>query len=83
MILRILATLPILGLLALDVALPNLSLGRRGTDTHVRADSPKAVARVGEVMPDFTLPDLDGIPVTLSALRGHRVLVTFERSVDW
>ena len=83
MILRILATLPILGLLALDVALPNLSLGRRGTDASVRADSPKAVARVGEAMPDFTLPDLDGIPVTLSALRGHRVLVTFERSVDW
>ena len=26
----------------------------------------------GSVAPDFTLPDQDGTPVTLSALRGER-----------
>ena len=39
--------------------------------------------RTGEVLPDFTLRDLDGVPVRLSDLRDQRVLLTFERSVDW
>ena len=33
--------------------------------------------RPGDVAPDFTLPDADGNPVTLSALRGGRVIVYF------
>ena len=31
----------------------------------------------GDVAPDFTLPDADGNPVSLSALRGQRVIVYF------
>ncbi|HEX4830798.1 MAG TPA: thioredoxin-dependent thiol peroxidase [Trebonia sp.] len=31
----------------------------------------------GDDAPDFTLPDADGNPVTLSALRGQRVIVYF------
>lgn len=34
-------------------------------------------ARIGSVAPDFTLPGLDGKPVTLSALRGQPVVLTF------
>jgi cytochrome oxidase Cu insertion factor (SCO1/SenC/PrrC family) len=82
-IVRVLATVAIVGLLALDLALPRLEMLRQGPDLVARADVEAAVPRVGEPMPDFTLPDLDGVPVTLSDLRGHRVLITFERSVDW
>jgi peroxiredoxin Q/BCP len=32
---------------------------------------------VGDIAPDFTLPDQDGTPVTLSALRGSPVLLYF------
>ncbi len=81
--LRWLATLAIGGLLLLAFALPTTSLGRRGTDTALRADIDTFVGREGETLPDFTLPDLEGNPVRLSDLRGHRVLLTFERSVDW
>ncbi len=31
----------------------------------------------GTAAPDFTLPDQDGSPVTLSALRGHNVVLIF------
>jgi cytochrome oxidase Cu insertion factor (SCO1/SenC/PrrC family) len=82
-IVRVLASLLILGLLGLDAMLPRLEMLRMGRDPAARADAPDAVPQVGEPMPDFTLPDLDGVPVTLSDLRGHRVLITFERSVDW
>ena len=34
-------------------------------------------AKVGSVAPDFTLPALDGQPVTLSKLRGKPVVLTF------
>jgi len=83
LVLRVLATLAIVALLALDWALPRLDLGRRGSEIAARADVPGAVGVVGETLPDFTLPDLEGVPVTLSDLRGQRVLLTFERSVDW
>ena len=34
---------------------------------------------LGQLMPDFTLPALDGSQVTLSALRGRNVLIIFPR----
>jgi cytochrome oxidase Cu insertion factor (SCO1/SenC/PrrC family) len=81
--LRWLGTVAILLLLALDLVLPATSVGRRGTDARVRADVATAAVQVGEKLPDFTLNDLDGAPLRLADLRGHRVLITFERSVDW
>jgi cytochrome oxidase Cu insertion factor (SCO1/SenC/PrrC family) len=81
--LRWLATALILLLLALDAALPYTQIGRRGNDAQARADVHGAVARVGESLPDLELADLDGTPVRLSDFRGRRVLITFERSVDW
>ncbi len=83
MVLRLLASLPILGLLALALALPFTAIGRRGPEAQLRADLPGAVGALGETLPDFSLPDLEGRPVALSELRGERVLLTFERSVDW
>jgi peroxiredoxin Q/BCP len=32
---------------------------------------------IGDVAPDFTLPDQDGKPLTLSSLRGQRVVIYF------
>jgi peroxiredoxin len=49
----------------------------------LRAHVGDRAGRVGEPMPDFALADLDGEIVRLSDLRGHRVLLTFERSLDW
>ena len=72
----------ILLLLALNLALP-YTAGRRGSEAAVRMDAPGAVGRVGETLPDFELPDLDGEPVRLADFRGHRVVLTFERSLDW
>jgi cytochrome oxidase Cu insertion factor (SCO1/SenC/PrrC family) len=55
---------------------------RGGTD--VKADVPGAVGEVGGHLPDFTLPDIDGNPVTLSQVnRKGPVLLTFDRSLDW
>jgi hypothetical protein len=80
---RVLATGLILGLLALDVALPTTSIGRRGSSAAARSDVVGHAGAVGEPMADFALADLAGEIVRLSDLRGHRVLLTFERSVDW
>jgi len=80
---RILATLAIVLLLALDLALPATPIGRRGTEARARRDVPTAFGVSRAVFPDFVLPDLDGVPVRLSDLRGKRVILTFERSVDW
>ena len=33
--------------------------------------------KVGDLAPDFTLPDQDGNPVSLSSLRGKRVVIYF------
>ena len=32
---------------------------------------------IGDAAPDFTLPDQDGNPVSLSSLRGQRVVIYF------
>lgn len=37
------------------------------------------VLRVGDIAPDFTLPMLDGGTFTLSAHRGHPVVLIFLR----
>ena len=82
MIGRSLATLAIAALLALDLALPATPIGRRGTSAG-RDDVPAALAKLGGTLPDFALVDLDGRALRPSDLLGHRVLLTFERSVDW
>lgn len=41
------------------------------------AATPKHVPAVGDPAPDFTLDSTAGAPVTLSALRGRRVLLAF------
>ncbi len=38
--------------------------------------------QVGDQAPDFTLPDQDGNPVTLSKLRGQKVVVYFYPKAD-
>jgi peroxiredoxin Q/BCP len=40
------------------------------------------VPEPGDIAPDFTLPDQDGNPVTLSALRGRPVVVYFYPKAD-
>jgi cytochrome oxidase Cu insertion factor (SCO1/SenC/PrrC family) len=84
--LRALATAGILALLAFTVALPHLSMFGRGTEAAVRADIVAAVIDgddLGRPMPDFSVRELDGAPFRLADLRGKRVLITFERSLDW
>lgn len=81
--LRWLATVSILALLVLDFALPSTSLGRRGNESVVRAEVPAGFARIGAPLPDLALQDLAGEPLDLADFRGHPLLVTFERSVDW
>jgi hypothetical protein len=80
---RVLATGVILGLLALDVALPTTSIGRRGSSAAVRSDVVGHTGAVGERLPELRLTGLDGRELKLSDWLGHRVLLTFERSVDW
>ena len=80
---RWLATLGIGVLLGLAVFGPETALGRRGNESQVRSHVGDRAGRVGESMGDFALADLSGEIVRLSDLRGHRVLLTFERSVDW
>ena len=80
---RILASIVIALLLVLDLALPYTPLGRRGTEARVRRDIPGAIGEIGQTLPPFTLLDLAGAPVRLSDFRGRRVVLTFERSIDW
>ena len=82
MILRALATLFLVGLLGLNLALPSTSIGRRGPEARVRSDVESELL-VGERLPPLRLVDLDGREVTREDLLGHRVLLVFERSVDW
>ena len=81
--LRWLATAVIAALLVLVWFLPGTSLGRRGSESALRADAAAAVPQEGGVLPDFELNDIDGSPVRLADFRGKRVLITFERSLDW
>jgi cytochrome oxidase Cu insertion factor (SCO1/SenC/PrrC family) len=80
---RWLATFVIAGLLVLDVFLPRVPIARRGTERTVREHVPALAAWVGKKLPDLTFEDLDGRPAHLVDLRGHPLLLVFERSVDW
>ena len=80
---RILATVVILLLLGLDFMLPSTMFGRRGREANARIDQSSAFQELGAQLPALALRDLDGRPVSLDEFLGHRVLLTFERSVDW
>lgn len=81
--LRWLATIAILGLMGLTFLLPDTSLGRRGTEAGTRAEAPHSSELLGQPFPELALVGLDGEAISWESLRGHRVLVTLERSVDW
>ncbi|MGH7336450.1 MAG: TlpA family protein disulfide reductase [Myxococcota bacterium] len=81
--LRWLATAAIAALLALDVLLPYTALGRRGPEAQQRVDVAGVTVRVGAPAPELVLRTLEGRPLSLADFRGHPLLVTFERSVDW
>ena len=80
---RLLGTLVILALLVLAIGLPYTSLSRRGSEAAPRRDAPDAVGTTGERLPRLSLEDLDGNPVSLADFRGQRVVLIFERSLDW
>ena len=46
---------------------------------YVNYPKPQIASNAGKAAPDFTLPDQDGKPVTLSALRGQPVVLIFYR----
>ena len=82
MILRALASVVVVGLLALNAMLPTATVTARGPENLVRTDFDTALV-VGERLPALELFDLEGRRHTREDLLGHRVLITFERSVDW
>ncbi len=81
--LRLAATLGISALLLLVVLLPSTDIGRRGSETRVRSDVEDIEGSIGTYLPAFSLEHLDESRFELADLRGHRVLLVFERSVDW
>lgn len=80
---RWLASVGIALLLALDIFLPSTDIGRRGAEARVRSDVPEARPAEGQPFPEVAFLDLQGRGVKVSDFRGTRVLLTFERSVDW
>lgn len=82
MILRTLASLVLLALLGLNALLPSQPATGRGPENRVRQDVETALA-LGETLPPFELRDLEGRSFTREDLAGQRVLLTFERSIDW
>jgi len=81
-ILRGLASLVVIGLFALNLMLPTFASTARGSENRVRMDIESRLA-VGRRLPELELFAFDGRRVTREDLLGHRVLITFERSVDW
>ena len=81
--LRWLGSFAIVALLALNWAMPSTEMGRRGVDPDPRADVESAILRVGAKMPNLDLTTIDGTHLRLADFRGKRILITFERSVDW
>ena len=80
---RLLGSAVVTLLLAAAVGLPYTTLGRRGDEASLRVEVETEAIRVGSPLPELHFVDLDGTPVRLSNFRGKRVLLTFERSVDW
>ena len=80
---RIVATVVIGLLFVLNLALPSTPLGRRGNEALARADVEGAVGTIGRPLPELTLEDLEGNALDLGDFRGHPLVITFERSVDW
>ncbi|ADH60765.1 alkyl hydroperoxide reductase/ Thiol specific antioxidant/ Mal allergen [Thermoanaerobacter mathranii subsp. mathranii str. A3] len=67
-----------------QVAENNISSNNEDQNTSSNANSnsteqsePKIGNQVGDIAPDFTLKDLDGNTVTLSSLRGKKVILNF------
>ena len=81
--LRWLATLVLVLLLALTLFLPSTPLGRRGNEAVARTEVESAFTSVGRRLPELDLRRLDGGPLALADFRGKPLLLTFERSVDW
>ncbi len=81
---RHLSRAALVALIVVSVAIPAAALalilhGRSSSKvdaTNGTLLTPKK-AKIGGVAPDFTLPGLDGKPVTLSGLRGKAVVLTF------
>ncbi len=82
MILRGLASVVVVGLLALNMMLPTAKVSARGSDDQVRADFETEIV-IGQRLPPLDLFDMSGRRYSREDLLGHRVLLTFERSVDW
>lgn len=82
MILRSLASLVLLALLGFNFVLPSQPMAARGPENRVREDVETALA-LGQTLPDLALRRLDGRVFTREDLAGRRVLLTFERSIDW
>lgn len=82
MILRTVASLVLLALLGLNMLLPSQPSTERGPENRVRQDVETAL-EVGETLPPFELRDFEGRAFTREDLAGQRVLLTFERSIDW
>jgi hypothetical protein len=82
MILRGLASLALIGLFVLNLMMPSSAMLVRGNDLQVRADKTSRLM-IGERLPELSLVGFDGSEYTREDLLGHRVLLTFERSVDW
>ena len=82
MILRVGASLIIVALAVLTWALPRTEMGRRGNDAEARLDV-VPIVEVGQPLPRLEWVDLAGRTMSSEDLLGHRVLLTFERSVDW
>ena len=81
--LRWIATGIIVILIVLELALPSTSLGRRGNEDQVRSDVIGVDKQIGMELPFLRMSTLSGHLVSTDKLIGHRILLIFERSVDW
>lgn len=68
----------------LFVATIALAAACRPSDSRREIDIDELGPQVGERVPDFTLPDQNGTPVSLaSILRPNGAILMFYRSADW
>jgi len=68
----------------LFVAAAILAAGCQVNDSRATIDIDELGPQVGERVPDFTLPDQNGNPVSLaSILRPNGAILMFYRSADW